>query len=169
MPIKVTLPKQVILDYAQQVLDEYNKRKKPNDPLLEFLSSKEVGFKIRVDNRKTERVSGYVENTFKQMRWNRTTLVSFYNYPAFSVEEEKLLFQSMRQIFGKDNVIYYSTYGHALANSPNTNIEILHQLTNINGLYSELASKSPIKSLYNSYDSMNNSSHSHFLRPKIII
>ena len=185
MPIKVTLPKSFILKGSENVANEYNSRKDSDKQILEVLQCAEGAFKIFIKTGESYKVLTYVNYLYNLMRWNRSTLVSFYNYPAFSNEEEQLLFLSMRQIYGKENVIYYPTYGHALASSPSTNKSMLQQLIILpknsspkkinspitNNLIQTLINYPKIKKIdiSNSNHSINDSSHCHFQRPRVRI
>jgi hypothetical protein len=163
MPIKVTLPQDTILEEIVNVANEYNSRKDVSMPRIELLHGTEGGFKIRVENLTAYYLQSYVEYTYKQMRWKKNVLISFYNYPGFSLEEETLLFQSMRQIYGKENVLYFPSYGHALANSPSTTATI-SQYIKISPKPMNLHNT---RMSDNSIHSSNDSIHSHLQRVRI--
>jgi hypothetical protein len=45
-------------------------------------------------------------------------LVNYCNIPSFTLDEEILLFKTMRFVLGKENVDYFDTFGDAKKDSP---------------------------------------------------
>lgn len=125
MPIKVTTSR-ITLDEIHLILDHYNTNKPANDAYLAYLPCKEGGFKldISIDEflGKYKRYGCQSQTPIKQLRWNRNILVSYYNYPGFSPEEESRLFHAMSVVLGRENVRHYETFSAALLASPSVRI-----------------------------------------------
>lgn len=124
MPIKVTKSR-INLDEIRLIIDYYNTNKSENEAFLAYLPCKEGGFKldISIDEflGKYKRY-GCQHTPIKQLRWNRNILVSYYNYPGFSPEEESRLFNAMSVVLGRENVIHFETFSAALLASPSVRI-----------------------------------------------
>ena len=118
MPIKVAT-KYITSEEIQAIIQNYNYNKPTTEPSIEYLQCSEGGFKLYIGihefNKKYKRYGGYTRNgPVKQLRWNRNILVSYYNYPGFSPDEELRLFRAMCDILGRENVEYYETFSSAL-------------------------------------------------------
>jgi len=134
MTIKIALSSVSKQDIAD-ILIHYNNIKPQNSGFLEDLVCKEGGFRIAPQECKTSlNKSDPVAMHFctrnneraRELRWNsKKYLVSYFNRPGFSKEEEILLFKVMRFVLGKENVSYYETYGDAKTDSPSIKENLL--------------------------------------------
>ena len=112
----------------EDILFHYNAMKPVNFGVLEKLKCREGGFKIipleagtAPEIHKNPVMNQYEieKRKTRELRWNAGKyLVNYCNIPAFSKEEEILLFKTMQFILGKNNVEYYETYGDAKKDSP---------------------------------------------------
>jgi hypothetical protein len=119
MPIKV-LVKKISKPEIQEILDYYNHLKLPGEPALGYLSCSEGGFKLDLsmnDYIKHYKRYGGRNPPMKQIRWNNNLLVSYYNYPAFSAEEENRLYLAMIHVLGKEKIRFYKTFSDAIISS----------------------------------------------------
>jgi len=82
-----------------QVLNYYNTNKSQNEQPLEELDRSEGGFMIKKED--YENLKGNINDKIKQLRWSKGQLVPFENYCSFSKTEEKLLYESFINVFGK--------------------------------------------------------------------
>jgi hypothetical protein len=90
MPIKVLI-ESIDIDDINKIIEFYNKNKPLENQPLEILDRCEGGFKIMITDKKC-----------KQLRWKHKYLVKLQNCIGFDYEEEKLLYYSMRSVFGND-------------------------------------------------------------------
>jgi hypothetical protein len=112
----------------EDIIFHFNTMKPSNFGILEKLICREGGFKIVPPEAKTvpELHKNPVMNQYeiekrraRELRWNSGKyLVNYCNIPGFLIEEEILLFKTMRFVLGKENVEYFDTYGDAKQNSP---------------------------------------------------
>jgi len=100
MPIKV-LVKEIEKEQLEQILHYYNSNKCDNEEPLELLDRCEGGFQIKISYMKN--YEGLANDRIKQVRWKRGYLIS-NPYISFTYEEEKLLFESLVYVLGKDKV-----------------------------------------------------------------
>ena len=83
------------------VLDFYNSKKKDTDKPLQELDRAEGGFQIELD-----KIDGNDPNKrIKQLRWKRKEL-SCLEHIDFTNDEKKLLYESLCNVFGDENVIF---------------------------------------------------------------
>jgi hypothetical protein len=126
MPIKITSTDFInkknmleIVSYYNLYLKQTGKEMTSIIELVEYDINKVTNYGFRIQLKKP--MSTYVEGNYKQVRWQNKNLASVFNYPAFSQEEELLLYKIMRFVLGKENVTYYSSFEQAIINSPNYN------------------------------------------------
>jgi len=136
MPIKITTVDLITKASVLSMVEYYNTHRPKNTEILELVEythlsvrSGEVpltryGFRMLA----TQPNHAYANGKYKYMRWQGKTLVSIYNYPPFSPEEEILLFKIARYVLGKENVSYYRTYEQAIKHSPNYNATVFSHL-----------------------------------------
>ena len=118
MPIKVAKHK-ITQNEIKDIIEFYNANKPQSETTLQYFSCKEGGFRlVPIGSRDTYRTT----NLHKQLRWYRNVLVSYYNYPGFSEEEEQLLFQAMSITLGPQNVKHYKAFSIAITSSPSIKI-----------------------------------------------
>jgi len=89
-------------DEQKQIIDYYNNHKQPDEEPLEQLDRAEGGFKIKIAHLKN--IDCDENKKIKQLRWDKKRLVEKI-YMGFNENEEKLLYESMVQILGSENVI----------------------------------------------------------------
>jgi len=89
-------------DEQKQIIDYYNNHKQPDEEPLEQLDRAEGGFKIKITHLKN--IHCDENKKIKQLRWDKKRLVE-KTYMGFNENEEKLLYESMVQILGSENVI----------------------------------------------------------------
>ena len=99
MSIKVFVSK---IDY-KPILEYYNQHKKIDDVDLEYLDRCEGGFQIKIIEKQKEDID---ENKkIRQLRWNSGYLISHRGYTSFTTDEKMLLFESLQNVLGEDNVV----------------------------------------------------------------
>jgi len=129
MTIKTTIPSTSISEAEiEDILFHYNTMKPIKFGTLEKLICREGGYRIIPFEANT--VPELHKNPFmnqleiekrraRELRWNQKKyLVGYCNIPTFTVEEEILLFKTMRFVLGKENVAYFETFGDAKKDSP---------------------------------------------------
>jgi len=112
MTIKVTL-NVINKEDIEKILQYYNELKTNNDEYLDIIICKEGGFQLLPNNQ-----NKLIKYKSKQLRWNNKYLVSYCNYNQFNKEEELLLFNVLRLVLGKENVLLYNSYSDAKLSSP---------------------------------------------------
>jgi hypothetical protein len=100
MPIKV-LVKEIEKEQLEQILHYYNSNKCDNEEPLELLDRCEGGFQIKISYMKNYELRA--NDKIKQVIWKNGYLIS-NPYISFKYEEEKLLFESLVYVLGKDKV-----------------------------------------------------------------
>jgi len=100
MPIKLLL-KEIEKEELEQILHYYNSNKLDNEEPLELLNRCEGGFQIKISYMKNYQARA--NDKIKQVRWKSGYLIS-NPYISFKYEEEKLLFDSLVYVLGKDKV-----------------------------------------------------------------
>ena len=103
MTIKVLIPF-IENETIQEILDYYNFKKSHDEEPLEILDRCEGGLKIKITDNKEKHCSA--NKKIKQLRWNKGYLVS-QKYIGFTKEEELLLFNSMLNVLGNNNVLLF--------------------------------------------------------------
>lgn len=88
---------------CSQVLEYYNNNRPEDFNPLEKLDRAEGGFQIKLDNVPYNTDVNY---TVKQLRWKNKYLTSGL-YIDFSDEELKLLYKSLCNVFGNENVVLH--------------------------------------------------------------
>lgn len=84
----------------QKIIEFYNKNKPLKDEPLEILNRCESGFQIMIKEKKN--IPCLLNEKYKQLRWKNKYLVPYNNIKSFNFNEEKLLYYSMRTVFGND-------------------------------------------------------------------
>lgn len=109
MTIKVVIDS-FSFEELKQIIDYYNNHKQPDEEPLEELNRPEGGFKIQITELKS--IDCNENKKIKQLRWYKKSLVPNGNPNGnpkgnigFTENEEKLLYESMVQILGSENVI----------------------------------------------------------------
>lgn len=102
MPIKV-LVNSIDNEKIQEILVYYNENKSPEEEPLEILDRCEGGFQIKLSYLKEQMCD--INKRIKQMRWNKGYLTS-KGYISFRYKEEMLLYESLINALGSNNVIY---------------------------------------------------------------
>lgn len=131
MPIKVSSVDLITKENIEDIIQYYNNfRPRDLEPIemVEYKDPTRILGDIRMETShyglriaSSKPNHSYSNGTYKYMRWQMKTLSSMYNYPAFSIEEEILLFKIIRFVMGKENVFYYRTYDQAIKHSPSFN------------------------------------------------
>ena len=103
MTIKV-LVHSIEKETIQEILACYNSKKRDGEEPLEILGRCEGGFQIKIT--KMKEVHCDANKKIKQLRWNKGYLVS-QKYIGFTKEEELLLFNSMLNVLGNNNVLLF--------------------------------------------------------------
>lgn len=132
MPIKVT-SQEMTTKYIEDIIEYYNYSRPAGSEPIEYLQCKGGGYKILCSNKQH-----YANGKYKQIRWQRKILISFYNYPSFSIEEELLLYNMMKFVLGKENVSYYLSYDQAIKHSPSFKSSILSSILACNTAFNQL-------------------------------
>lgn len=136
MPIKITSTDFITEKNMKAIVMYYNlylkQTGKDTTSVIELAeydinSITNYGFRIKLQ----KPLPTYVEGNYKQVRWKNKNLASVFNYPAFSQEEEFLLYRIMRFVLGKENVSYYCSFEQAIVNSPSFNRSVCDSLTNV--------------------------------------
>lgn len=122
MPIKVAFL-EMKLTYIPDIIEYYNYLRPDGSDPIEYLDCKEGGYQILCSDKKNVFYGKY-----KQLRWHRKILISYYNYPSFTIEEELLLYNMMRYALGKENVAYYLSYDQAIKHSPSFKSDVLSSI-----------------------------------------
>ena len=102
MPIKVLI-ESIDIDDINKIIEFYNKNKPLENEPLEILDRCEGGFKIMITDKKYLPLND--NKKCKQLRWKHKYLVKLQNCIGFDYEEEKLLYYSMRSVFGNDIIL----------------------------------------------------------------
>jgi hypothetical protein len=146
MPIKVSTIDLITKENIRAIVHYYNTNLPKGFEPIEFVEYKNnsvvmpstddirpmyYGFRIPSSSQ-TNHI--YSNGTYKHMRWQRKTLVSIYNFPPFSQEEEIWLFRTIGFVLGKEHVSYYRAYNEAIKHSPSFNHTV----------FSDLLSRSPV-------------------------
>lgn len=103
MPIKIENVDYIENEDIQKIIDFYNKNKPLNNESLEILDRCEGGFKIMITYKNN--LPRSANEKYKQLRWKNKYLRPMSYCKGFDYSEEKLLYYSMRTVFG-NNVIY---------------------------------------------------------------
>jgi hypothetical protein len=100
MQIKV-LVDEIDNEQIQKIVDYYNSNKQPHKEPLEILNRCEGGFKIQISYMKNQMCNE--NDKIKQLRWHKKYLTS-QTYIDFTYTEKKLLFESLVNVLGANNV-----------------------------------------------------------------
>jgi hypothetical protein len=102
MTIKV-LVKCIENESITKILEYYNSNKSTYDEPLEPLDRAEGGFQIKFsDVTNIKNVHCDPNEKIKQLRWSRGYLVPYSYYMSFTILEERLLFEAMKNVLGED-------------------------------------------------------------------
>ena len=104
---------QVLFDEIsyENVCNYYNHNKPDNWISLQRLERAEGGFSIDIQNHQPDPndIFSYDPNAkIKQLRWNKKCLICPRGYNGFNIDETQLLFESLCNVYGKDQVILHS-------------------------------------------------------------
>jgi hypothetical protein len=102
MPIK-TLVEKIDFEDIKKIIEKYNTKKGTNCAPLEILNRCEGGFMIKKIN--YDDLIGNENTKIKQLRWKYKYLKPHNFYEGFNLQEEMLLYSSMREVLC-DNVFF---------------------------------------------------------------
>jgi hypothetical protein len=103
MPIKV-LVDSIDNEKIQEILDYYNFKKLDDEEPIEVLNRCEGGFQIRITHMKDQMCND--NKKIKQLRWSKGYLLS-QKYISFTKKEELLLYNSLVNALGSNNVLLF--------------------------------------------------------------
>jgi hypothetical protein len=103
MTIKV-LVSSIDNEQIQEILDYYNFKKSHDEEPLEILDRCEGGFKIKITHMKDALCDN--NKKIKQLRWRKGYLLT-QQHISFSKQEELLLYNSLVNVLGNNNVILF--------------------------------------------------------------
>jgi hypothetical protein len=132
MPIKLVSQEMTVFG-IDDIIQYYNYLRPDGSEPIEYLHSKDGGYQILCSDR-----NNVFHGQYKQLRWQRKILISYYNYPSFSIEEELLLYNMMRYVLGKENVSYYLSYDQAIKHSPSFKSSVLSSILACDSAYRKL-------------------------------
>jgi len=102
MPIKVNTSTIKREDFVK-ILEFYNEHKLTDAEPLEKLDRAEGGFKI---NAKKAVPHHEPNNNIRQLRWFYQRLVGYETYNTLTIEEEELLYKSLKAVLGENMVVW---------------------------------------------------------------
>lgn len=86
-----------------KIIEFYNKYKPVDAEPLEQINSTEGGFKI---NAKKAIPHNDPNNNIRQLRWYNQRLIQHQQYNQLTIEEQDLLYKSLKTVLGKDAVLW---------------------------------------------------------------
>ena len=102
MPIKVNTSI-INRDDFVKILEFYNAHKPADAEPIERLDRAEGGFKI---NKKNAVPHPEPNNNIRQLRWSYQRLVAYEPYNTLTIEEQGLLYKSLKTVLGEDAVVW---------------------------------------------------------------